>query len=55
MPIGLRNARQTFQRMMDSVMARLDFCFVYLDDMLVASKTHEQHVTHLREVLIKLQ
>jgi Reverse transcriptase (RNA-dependent DNA polymerase) len=37
MPFGLRNAGQTFQRLMDDVMAGLPFCFVYLDDVLVAS------------------
>jgi Reverse transcriptase (RNA-dependent DNA polymerase) len=37
MPFGLRNAGQTFQRFMDTVLAGLPFCFVYLDDVLVAS------------------
>ncbi len=52
---GLRNAGQTFQRMMDQVLAGLDFCFVYLDDILVASSGHEQHVEHLELVLERLQ
>ncbi len=51
MPFGLRNAGQTFQRMMDSILQGLDYCFVYLDDVLVASSDHEQHEAHLREVL----
>jgi hypothetical protein len=55
MPFGLRNAGQTFQRMMDEVMAGLSFCFVYLDDVLVASPDHRQHVRHIREVLARLQ
>ena len=33
-PIGLRNSGQTFQRFMDHVTRRLDFVFVYLDDLL---------------------
>jgi len=37
MPFGLRNAGQTFQRLMDQVMNGLEYCFVYLDDILVAS------------------
>ncbi len=37
MPFGLKNAAQTFQRMMDSILRDLDFLFVYLDDILVAS------------------
>ena len=51
MPFGLRNAGQTFQRMMDLILAGLDYCFVYLDDVLVASATHEQHQQDLRVVL----
>jgi Reverse transcriptase (RNA-dependent DNA polymerase) len=54
MPFGLRNAGQTFQRMMDDVMAGLPFCFIYLDDVLVASPDHAAHVQHLREVLQRL-
>ena len=37
MPFGLRNAAQTFQRLMDNIMQELDFIFVYLDDILIAS------------------
>jgi cleavage and polyadenylation specificity factor subunit 1 len=55
MPFGLRNAGQTFQRMMDEVMSGLPSCFVYLDDVLVASADHVQHVQHLREVMARLQ
>ena len=32
MPFGLKNAAQTFQRLMDSIFQHLDFVFVYLDD-----------------------
>ena len=39
MPFGLKNAAQTFQRFMDSVLQDLDYIFVYLDDILVASGT----------------
>ena len=55
MPFGLRNAGQTFQRMMDRVLQGLDFCFCYLDDVLVASETPEQHVLHLKQTLERLQ
>jgi len=39
MPFGLKNAAQAFQRLMDRVLGDLDFIFVYLDDVLVASTT----------------
>ena len=55
MPFGLRNAGQTFQRMMDEVLQGLDYCFVYLDDLLIASLDHVQHRQHLREVLQRLE
>ena len=48
MPFGLRNATQTFQRFMDDICRDLDFVFVYLDDILVASRSHEEHLLHLR-------
>lgn len=48
MPYGLRNAAQTFQRFMDQILRGLDFCFVYIDDVLIDSKTEEEHTQHLR-------
>jgi RNase H-like domain found in reverse transcriptase/Reverse transcriptase (RNA-dependent DNA polymerase)/Integrase zinc binding domain/Integrase core domain len=50
MPFGLQNAAQSFQRMMDQVFAGLPFVFVYLDDILVASASLEEHKQHLRQV-----
>jgi hypothetical protein len=40
--------------MMDSVMAWLPCCFIYMDDVLVASTSPQQHLEHLREVLQRL-
>jgi len=55
MPFGLRNAAQTFQRLMDRIFSQLDFCFTYLDDHLLGSRTQEEHVQHLRVFLQKLE
>jgi Reverse transcriptase (RNA-dependent DNA polymerase) len=41
--------------MMDDVMAGLPFCFICLDDVLVASPDHVTHIQHLREVLQRLK
>jgi hypothetical protein len=37
MSFGLRNVSQTFQHLMDDILRALDFCFAYLDDILVFS------------------
>ena len=47
MPFGLKNAAQLFQRLMDSVLRDMSFIFVYLDDILVASSSENEHLTHL--------
>ncbi|GBG81426.1 hypothetical protein CBR_g32103 [Chara braunii] len=57
MPFGLTNAPATFQRCMNDLFRpRLDkFVVVYLDDILVFSKTLQEHQGHLRQVLEKLR
>ena len=55
MPFGHNNAAQTFQRLMDDVLGDLDFFFVYLDDILVASRNLEEHKQHLIILFNSLQ
>ena len=55
LPFGLRNAGNTFQRMMDRVLAGLDFAFAYLDDIIVASRSEAEHLVHLRLLFERLQ
>jgi len=55
MTFGLCNAAQTFQRPMDTVFRGLDFVFVYIDDILVASKDKAQHKQHLRIIFERLR
>lgn len=55
MTFGLRNAGQTFQRLMDHILRDFDFAYAYLDDILIASKSTEQHTQHVRMVFKKLQ
>ena len=43
MPFGLKNSAQAFQHLMDTVCRGLDFAFVYIDDILVASNNIETH------------
>jgi Reverse transcriptase (RNA-dependent DNA polymerase) len=54
MLFGLRNAGQSFQRLMDSLTADLPNAFSYLDDVIVASKA-EDHGAALEGVLQRLQ
>ena len=50
MPFGLRNAAQTFQRFTDEVLHDLHFSYSYIDDVLIASSTPEEHKQHLKLV-----
>ena len=57
MPFGLCNAPATFQRLMQKMLEGLNWenCFVYLNDILIVSKTLEGHLQHLQSVLGKLR
>jgi len=48
LPFGLKNAAQSFQRYLNHVLRDLDFVYSYIDDLLVASRSKEEHETHLR-------
>lgn len=54
MPFGLRNAAQTMQRFMLEVLGAFPFCFVYIDDVLIASRGEEEHKQDLQQVLQRL-
>ena len=57
MPFGLTNAPATFQTLVNNILREyLDiFVIVYLDDILIYSKTREEHVQHVKKVLRALQ
>lgn len=55
MPYGLRNATQTFQRRMNSILQRLDYCYCYVDDIFIALRNEPKHREHLRQVFKRLQ
>jgi hypothetical protein len=50
---GLTNAPSTFQRVMNQVFQKQlnKFVLIYLDDILIFSKTAEEHIKHIEEVL----
>ncbi len=53
MPFGLRNGPSIFQRIMQTVLAPYLWVFslVYIDDIVVYSRTFDEHVSHLDAVL----
>ncbi len=57
LPMGLCNAPGTFMRLMnDTFRDMLDkSVLVFLDDILIFSRTEEEHVAHVREVLARLR
>ena len=57
MPFGLCNAPATFQRIMNHLLREgLDkFVLVFLDDILIFSRTKEEHLQHIKAVLHRLR
>ncbi|KAF6214569.1 hypothetical protein GE061_009312 [Apolygus lucorum] len=57
MPFGLKNSGATFQRLIESVIGHdlQPHCFSYLDDLVVATETWEDHVRVLSEVIDRLR
>ena len=61
MPFGLTNAPAVFQRLMQQVLQGLNptegpsFVSVYIDDVLIFSRSLEEHLRHIGQVLDRLQ
>ncbi|GJP78256.1 hypothetical protein CLOP_g8581 [Closterium sp. NIES-67] len=51
MLFGLRNASAVFQRVMDQVLKTVPSAACYIDDVVIYSKTEEEHAEHLRATL----
>ncbi len=54
MAFGLKNSAATFQRLVNRVVADIDNCEAYVDDLLVYSQTWEEHMRQLHQLFEKL-
>ena len=56
MPFGLSNAPATFQRLMENCLGDMNMqsCLIYLDDIVVFSRTFEEHIERLEKVFERL-
>ena len=57
MGFGLTNAPSTFQRLMENCMGELNLkeCLIFLDDVLIFSRTFEEHISRLEAVFERLE
>ena len=59
MPFGLCNATASFLRLMNEVLSDMkqnygDLVLCYVDDVLIATSTIDEHITRLDEVFLRL-
>ena len=57
LPMGLSSSPSTFQPLMDKVLHGLTFkvCLCYLDDILIASETFDEHIEDINNVFKRLR
>lgn len=57
LPYGLKNGPSTFQRVMDNILKEYlhKSCFVYMDDVIVFSKSLQEHLSHLKQIFSKFR
>ena len=54
-PFGLAQAPAYFQELMTKLLKDFDFAIAFLDDIIIFSKTAEEHLSHIRKVFEKLR
>ena len=57
MPFGLTNSGASFQRLMGHILRGLEsrFALIYIDDIIIFSRSVEEHLVHLEEVFRRLR
>ena len=54
-PFGLAQAPAYFEELMTGILKEFDFVIVYLDDIIIFSRTAEEHLSHIKHVSEKLR
>ena len=54
-PFGLAQALAYFQELMTSILKDLPFAIAYLEDIIIFSKTPQEHLSHIHMVFKKLK
>ena len=54
LPFRLANGPSIFQELMFNVLEGLDYCFAYIDDILIYSESLEEHLKHIQAVFDRL-
>ena len=54
MPFGMKNYPVTFQRLVNSIVSDLENCEVYIDYIIIYSKTWEEHLRTIRKFFVRL-
>ena len=50
-PFGLAQAPAYFQTLINKVLDNIDFAMGYLDDIIIFSRSEEEHLDHIEQVL----
>ena len=53
-PFGLAQAPAYFQELRTGTLKDLDFTIAYLDDIIIFSRTAEEHLSHIKQVFENL-
>jgi hypothetical protein len=54
MPFGMKNAPATFQRLVNSIIADIDGCEAYIDDLVLYADTWDKHMEQILKLFEKL-
>ena len=54
-PFGLAQAPAYFQELMTGILKDFNFAVAYLDDIIIFSRTAEEHLSHIKQVFEKLE